>query len=87
MLTPGDIVTVDFPGVRGIKRRPAVVVSTKDYHNHRPDVIVGLLTSQTQDAAFEVGLCWHEFIPGVPIWRTLIGLARANYTTPDVRSQ
>lgn len=22
MMTPGDIVTVDFPGVRGIKRRP-----------------------------------------------------------------
>ena len=50
MLRPGDVVTVDFPGVRGVKRRPAVVVSTEDYHNHRPDVIVGLLTSQTQDA-------------------------------------
>lgn len=50
MPSPGDVVTVDFPGVRGVKRRPAVVVSTEDYHNHRPDVIVGLLTSQTQDA-------------------------------------
>jgi mRNA interferase MazF len=50
MLRPGDIVTVDFPGVERIKRRPAVVVSTEDCHSHRPDVIVGLLTSQTQDA-------------------------------------
>jgi mRNA interferase MazF len=46
----GDVITVDFPGVTGIKRRPAVVVSTEEYHDHRPDVIVGLLTSQTQDA-------------------------------------
>ncbi|WP_231859737.1 type II toxin-antitoxin system PemK/MazF family toxin [Microcystis aeruginosa] len=25
----GDVVTVDFPGVTGIKRRPAVVLSSK----------------------------------------------------------
>jgi len=29
---PGDIVTVDFPGVTGIKRRPAVVLSSAAYH-------------------------------------------------------
>ncbi|GAB4531402.1 MAG: type II toxin-antitoxin system PemK/MazF family toxin [Anaerolineae bacterium] len=50
MLRPGDIITVEFPGVERTKRRPAVVVSTEDYHRHRPDVIIGLLTSQTQDA-------------------------------------
>jgi mRNA interferase MazF len=50
MLNPGDAVTVDFPGVTGIKRRPAVVVSTVDYHHHRPDVILGILTSQVTDA-------------------------------------
>ena len=27
-LRPGDMVTIDFPGVQGIKRRPAVVVSS-----------------------------------------------------------
>lgn len=26
-LVPGDIVTVDFPGVTGIKRRPALILS------------------------------------------------------------
>ncbi|MDH7486468.1 MAG: type II toxin-antitoxin system PemK/MazF family toxin [Anaerolineae bacterium] len=46
MFKPGDVVTVDFPGVTGIKRRPAVVVSTDTYHRTRPDVILGLLTSQ-----------------------------------------
>ena len=50
MLRPGDVVTVDFPGVKGVKRRPAIVISTESYHSYRPDVIVGLLTSQTQDA-------------------------------------
>jgi mRNA interferase MazF len=44
----GDIVTVDFPGATGIKRRPAVVVSTEIYHQYRPDVILGVITSQTQ---------------------------------------
>lgn len=28
MVKPGDVVTVDFPGATGIKRRPAVVMST-----------------------------------------------------------
>ena len=44
---PGDVVTVDFPGVTGVKRRPAVVLSSATYHASRPDVIVGLITTQT----------------------------------------
>jgi mRNA interferase MazF len=50
MLKPGDVVTVDFPGALGVKRRPAVVVSTHTYHTTRPDVVLGLLTSQTAGA-------------------------------------
>lgn len=42
---PGDVVTVDFPGVTGVKRRPAVILSSATYHANRPDVIVGLITS------------------------------------------
>ena len=45
----GDIVTVDFPAVTGIKCRPAVVLSSQTYHTNRPDVIVGLITSQTKN--------------------------------------
>ena len=45
----GNVVTVDFPAVTGIKRRPAVVLSSQTYHANRPDVIVGLLTSQTKN--------------------------------------
>jgi mRNA interferase MazF len=44
---PGDLVTVDFPGVTGIKRRPAVVLSSETYHALRPDTIVGLITTRT----------------------------------------
>jgi mRNA interferase MazF len=50
MVKPGDVVTVDFPGALGVKRRPAVVISTDTYHTTRPDVILGLLTSQTAGA-------------------------------------
>lgn len=46
----GDVVTLDFPGVTGMKRRPAVVLSSDIYHAARPDVIVGLITSRTSDA-------------------------------------
>ncbi|MEW6262272.1 MAG: type II toxin-antitoxin system PemK/MazF family toxin [Thermodesulfobacteriota bacterium] len=41
------MVVIDFPGVTGVKRRPTVVVSSATYHASRPDVIVGLITSQS----------------------------------------
>lgn len=50
ILQAGDIVTIDFPGVQGIKRRPAIIVSSAIYHQHRPDIIVGIVTSQIQKA-------------------------------------
>ena len=50
MIRPGDVVTVDFPGAQGVKRRPAVVVSTEVYHTVRPDVVVAVLTSQLAGA-------------------------------------
>ena len=50
MFEPGDVVTIDFPGVTGIKRRPAVILSSSVYHQIRPDIIVGLITSQTRGA-------------------------------------
>jgi mRNA interferase MazF len=47
IFTAGNIVTVDFPGVTGIKRRPPLVLSSTTYHAARPDIIVGLITTQT----------------------------------------
>ncbi len=45
---PGDIVTVDLTGVKGMKRRPAVVLSSVKYYAIRPDTIVGLITTRTR---------------------------------------
>jgi mRNA interferase MazF len=50
MPDPGDVVVLNFPGAMGVKRRPAVVFSTPLYHTHRPDVIVGLLTTKVRAA-------------------------------------
>ena len=48
VLNAGDLVSVDFPGVAGVKRRPAVILSSATYHAIRPDVIVGLINSQAK---------------------------------------
>jgi mRNA interferase MazF len=50
MAAPGNVVTVDFHGATGPKRRPAVVVSSALYHQHRPDLVLGVLTSQVSRA-------------------------------------
>ena len=47
----GDVVWLEFPGALATKRRPAVVISSNEYHATRPDVIVALLTSQIAKAA------------------------------------
>ena len=46
-MKPGDVVVGAFPGAQVTKTRPAVVLSTEEYHRHRPDVVVGLITTQT----------------------------------------
>ncbi len=47
-MKPGTLVTVDFRGVNGIKRRPAVVVSSDSYNRERPDLILAIVTGQVQ---------------------------------------
>lgn len=47
MHSPRELVVVDFPGAQGVKRRPALVISSDGYHQSRPDVILGLITSQS----------------------------------------
>lgn len=46
-MKPGSVVVVNFPGATGIKRRPAIVVSTALYHTERPDLILAVVTTQT----------------------------------------
>jgi mRNA interferase MazF len=79
VLNAGDLVSVDFPGVTGIKRRPAVILSSATYHAIRPDIIVGLITSQTKglgatdyilqdwaDAGLRVESIFRSFIVTLP---------------------
>jgi mRNA interferase MazF len=82
---PGDVVTVDFPGVTGVKRRPAVILSSATYHANRPDVIVGLITTQTsglgitdyalqdwQAAGLRIASVFRSFIVTLPPAANLI---------------
>jgi mRNA interferase MazF len=50
MAKAGAVVWIEFPGAVATKRRPAVVLSSNDYHAARRDVIVGLVTSQISRA-------------------------------------
>lgn len=49
-MQPGDVVTANFVGATGTKRRPCVVVSTHLYHKHHPDVLLAVITTQLQAA-------------------------------------
>lgn len=49
-IKPGDVVTVDFPVVGNVKNRPAVVLSSNKYHSERPDLILGILTTNVAAA-------------------------------------
>jgi mRNA interferase MazF len=82
---PGDVVTVDFPGVTGVKRRPAVVLSSATYHANRPDIIIGLITTQTtgigvtdyvlqdwQVAGLRVASIFRSFIVTLPSSANLV---------------
>lgn len=63
MLSFGDVVPVDFPGAQGLKRRPAVVVSSNTYHTEHADVIVGVLTTKlaaARTASDYVLQDWHQ---------------------------
>jgi mRNA interferase MazF len=86
---PGDVITVDFPGVTGVKRRPAVVLSSVVYHANRPDIIVGLITSQTkglnitdyvlqdwQSAGLRVASVFRSFIVTLPRSANLVTIGQ-----------
>jgi mRNA interferase MazF len=46
----GDVVLVSFPFTdqAGIKKRPAVVISSRAYNASRPDVVIMAITSQVR---------------------------------------
>ncbi len=74
----GDIVLVRFPFTdqRGAKRRPAVVISTSEYHHSRPDVILAAVTSRLPNSQ-------HELDLPIRHW-DVAGLAKASAVKPIV---
>ena len=50
----GDIALVRFPftDLSGSKKRPALVVSTENYHRFRGDYVLMLITSRAHDESF-----------------------------------
>ena len=80
MPEPGDVVTVDFSGATGIKRRPAVVISSDDYHANRPDVILGILTTNTTAASTSTDHVLQEWsaagLHAPSAFRSYFGMAR-----------
>jgi len=60
-MSPGDVVTVTFTGATGRKRRPAVVVSSDEYHAVRPDLILGVLTSNVGAATSSTDHILHDW--------------------------
>jgi mRNA interferase MazF len=44
-----------------MKRRPAVILSPDLYHSNRPDVIIGLITSQTSSAVGPTDYALHDW--------------------------
>ena len=78
----GDVVVVDFVGATGIKRRPAVVLSTELYHAYHPDVILGTLTTQIHAAKTPTDYILQDWkIAGLrapSAFRAYIGMALAS---------
>jgi mRNA interferase MazF len=46
---PGNVITALFAGAAETKRRPVIVLSSEAYHTSRPDVIAGIVTTQTHN--------------------------------------
>jgi mRNA interferase MazF len=43
--SPGDVILIEFQGAVETKLRPMIVVSTEQYHRERPDLMLGVLTT------------------------------------------
>jgi mRNA interferase MazF len=81
--SPGDVVVVDFVGATGVKRRPAVVVSSDIYHAHRPDLIVCLLTTQTPGVLAPTDYALQDWsaagLRAPSVFRVYMGMTLARY--------
>jgi mRNA interferase MazF len=79
----GDVLLVPFPFTdqTAAKKRPAVVVSSNQYNNGRPDLIVMAITSQLS-GYYRIGEVF------VTDWKAaaLLKLPRSNQFSPPLRN-
>ena len=72
----GDIVLVEFgfSEGRGVKKRPALIISSDNYHNNRQEVIVAAITCNIKrvlsgdtkiDEWKEAGLLYPSLVTGI----------------------
>jgi mRNA interferase MazF len=82
----GDLVTVDFVGATGTKRRPAVVLSSDIYHAHRPDVVLGVLTTNLSAARASTDHILQDWsaagLNAASAFRSYFGMARQSAVRP-----
>lgn len=98
--TFGEVILVPFPFTNqaGNKKRPAVVISSSDYHTQRPDVLIMAITSQPHTmldfASFQImdwqtaGLLKPSFVKPIltTIEQTLVIRSMGNLTARDQNS-
>ena|SRR5438445_8471580 len=82
MFTPGDVILIDFPGIQGTKPRPGIVVSSANYHLVRPDVIVGLCTSNIASGRTSMDYLLQDWLAA---GLTMPTAYRSFFTTTTVR--
>lgn len=68
-----------FPGVHVTKTRPAVVLSTELYHRHRPDVVVGLITTQAPSPIGPIDCELYEWKQAGFMRRPILGCFQSPY--------
>lgn len=62
MASQGDVVLADFAGAVHTKRRPLVVLSSDDCHRQRPDLILGVLTTNVAAATTDSGYVLLDWV-------------------------
>ncbi|MED7789647.1 type II toxin-antitoxin system PemK/MazF family toxin [Francisella sp. 19X1-34] len=81
----GDIVLVNFPftNLKKTKKRPAVIISSEEYNNNRPDVILMAITSQIRtplDFGSSYIVKWQESgLPKPSLLKPLIATIEQEY--------
>lgn len=80
MARPGDVVIADFAGALQTKRRPMVLLSSDSYHQERPDLILGVLTTNLPAAKASSDYVlqdWaHAGLKAPTAFRCYLGMAR-----------